>query len=493
MSQGMNLTQSQRQSQVLAPQMRQGLAMLQMTHLELKTELQNQMAQNPVIEDVTSRMESPLSEQLPEERTSGAISERELDFRPDGESAQVTLSADDGDRDYYLQNLENYAPTADNGLHDPDSQTRRQLIFDRQVKDETLQEHLQKQISLSDIPPALHPLAEQLVEQIDDDGYFKGSFADVQMVTGSTERDIHDTLAQISSFDPMGCGGSTLRECLLFQMEKLNDSPWEDEVRIVIDKHLEDVAAHRDGVVCRAIGIRADELPKVLAELRTLDPKPGRGFAPRTDASIYVRPEVFVHRGKDGKWVVKVEDRDLPEIHISKKYLKMLEDPNCSAEAKSYIRERIRAAEVLIQSIDERQSTIFNIAQAIVDAQSAVFDSKSIAELKPLTMEQVAQKTGVHNATVSRTVRGKYMATPLGLLELRSFFVSGIQTEGGGEMSNLAVKDQIRKLIDAEDKSAPLSDDALSKSLEKLGIKCARRTVAKYRESIGLPSASARK
>lgn len=492
MAQGMSLAQTQRQSQVLSPQMRQGLAMLQMSHLELKAELQRQMAQNPVIEDVTSRMEKPLSEQLPEERASGAVSERELDFTPDGAAAETTLAADDGDRDYYLQNLENYAPTEDSGLRDPEAQTRRQLAFDRQVKGETLQEHLQRQIPLSEIPSELHPLAELLVEQIDDDGYFKGSFADARMITGATEEEVAGTLARIASFDPVGCGGRDLRECLLFQMEKLEDSPWEEEVRLVIDKHLEAVAAHRGEAVCRALGIESADLPKVLAELRTLDPKPGRGFSPGADASIYVRPEVFLSKDKDGRWAVKVEDRDLPEIHISRKYLRMLEDPKCPADAKAYIRERIRAAEALVQSIDERQDTIRAIAQAIADAQGAVFDAKSMSALAPLTMEQVARKTGVHNATVSRTVRGKYMATPLGLVELRSFFTSGVQTAGGGEVSNVAVKEHIRRIIAAEDKSAPLSDDAISKALEKLGVKCARRTVAKYRESIGIPGARER-
>ncbi len=489
----MNLTQSQRQSQILAPQMRQGLDMLLMNHLELKAELQQQMATNPVIEDVTNPMERQLSAQLPEEHVSSEISEKELDFTPTGEAAQKTLSSDDGDRDYYLQNMENFTPTSDNGIHDPDAQSRRQVMFDRQVRTETLQEHLQKQIPLSDIPKDIQPLAELLVEQINDQGYFEGSIADIQMVTKSSESLILKTLSKIAAFDPMGCGGRNLRECLLFQMEKLDDSPWENEVRLVIENHLDDVAAHREAVICHAMGIESSDYPKVLAELRKLDPLPGRGFTPQEDHSIFVRPEIFVQKNKAGKWIVKIEDRDLPEIRISKHYMRMLEDPKCPAETKSYIRERIRAAETLIQCLEERQNTIYNIAQAIVDAQFQVFEKKSMTFLKPLTMDQIAAKTGVHNATVSRTVRNKYMSTPLGLVELRKFFTSGVRTEDGGDVSNLAVKDEIRKMIDAENKSAPLSDDVISKALAKAGIKCARRTVAKYREAIGLPSASERR
>lgn len=493
MSQNMNLMQSQRQTQILAPQMRQSLDMLLMTHLELRAELQRQLATNPLIEDVATPMERVLSSELPEEHVSGAISERELDFTPTGQAAQETLACDDADRDYYLQNIENYTVTPESGFHDPDAQSRRQLMFDRQVKGETLQEHLRKQIPLSDIPEQSWSLAEFLTEHINDEGYFKGSIADIQMVSGATESQILTILSKISDFDPVGCGGRNLKECLLFQMEKLDDSPWEDEVRAIIENHLEDVAAHHETIVCESLGIDRADYPKVIAELRKLDPMPGRGFQPQEDASIYVRPEVFVRKNKDGKWVVRVEDRDLPKIHLSNKYIKMLEDPNCTPETKSYIRERLRAAETLLQSIAERQSTIYNIAQAIVDAQSRVFEEKSLSALKPLTMDQIAQKIGVHNATVSRAVRNKYMETPLGLIELRKFFVSGLQTQSGNTVSNMAVKEQIRKIVESEDKAAPLSDDAISKALDAVGIKCARRTVSKYREMIGIGNAIERR
>lgn len=493
MPQNMNLAQSQRQTQILAPQMRQGLDMLLMTNLELKAELQHQLATNPLIEDVTTPMERILSSELPEEHVSGAISERELDFTPTGQAAQETLACDDADRDYYLQDIENYTVTPENGLRDPDAQSRRQSIFDRQVKGETLQEHLRKQIPLSNIPEESWPLAEFLTEYITDEGYFKGSIADIRMVSRATEPQILGILSKIATFDPIGCGGRNLRECLLFQMEKLDDSPWEDEVRAIIESHLENVAAHRETLICESLGIDKADYPKVIAELRKLDPMPGRGFQPQEDLSIYVRPEVFVWKNKKGKWVVRVEDRDLPEIRFSKKYIKMLEDPNCTPETKSYIRERIRAAETLLQCIAERQNTIRNIAQAIVDAQPQVFEEKSLAALKPLTMDQIAQKVGVHNATVSRTVRNKYMSTPLGLIELRKFFVSGLQTQNGKTISNIAVKDQIRKLVEEEDKTSPLSDDAISKALDAAGIKCARRTVAKYREMIGIGSAAERR
>lgn len=493
MFQGMQQTSSMRQSQVLAPQMRQGLDILQMTALDLRAELQRQMELNPVIEDVTSRMEKPLSSELPEEHVSGAISERELDFSPTGEAAQQTLSCDDADRDYFLANMENFQPTPDSGAVDADAQTRRQQFFDRQVKSDTLQEHLQKQLALSDVPAENRPLAEMLIASIDDDGYFRGSLPDIQMIAQARQEQILETLQHISKLDPLGCGGRNLRECLLFQMEKLDDSPWEDEVRKLIDRHLEDAALHREALICQDLGIASADYAKVLSELKKLDPHPGRGYSPNPEPSIYVRPEVFVKKNASGHWTAFVTDRDLPELHISKKYEKMLEDPNCSAETKSYIRERIRAARILIDSIDKRQTTIQRIAQAIVDAQQDVFNDRTLASLHPLTMEQIAQETSLHNATISRTVREKYMSTPLGLVEMRRFFVAGLKKDDGNVISNTAIKDRIRKLIDSEDKTQPLSDDRIVKLLDADGIKCARRTVTKYRESMHIPGTTARR
>ena len=481
------------QTQVLAPQMRQALRMLELSALDLRAELQQQMWENPVIEDVKSSMERNISSELPEEHVSDEISSKELDFTPTGEAAERTLSADDAERDYYLQNLENFTVTSDNGAYDPDVQSRRQAMFDKQIKTETLQEHLQNQIRLSDIPDDDLTLAEILIEYIDDDGYFRGSIPDIIMVSGVKQEKIIKTLARISKLDPIGCGGRDLRECLLFQMDKLEDSPWEDEVRTLIDCHLNDIASHREALICSKLGISPSDYQKALSELRRLDPKPGNGFAKRVDDSIYVRPEIFLSKTDSGEWKVKVTDRDIPEIHISKKYISMLEDPNCSVEAKRFIREKIRAAEQLIESIEERQDTIRKIAQAIVDRQTDVFENKSLASLKPLTMEQIAQKTDVHNATVSRTVRGKYMSTPLGVIELRKFFTAGLTTNSGESVSNMAVKDRIRQLIEAEDKRNPLSDDIISRQLDSFGIKCARRTVAKYREAIGIPGATSRR
>ena len=357
------------------------------------------------------------------------------------------------------------------------------------------------QVPTSDISPKDRELATALIAGIDDDGYFKGSIPDIRMVTGASEKHVLRVLSEIQRFDPLGCGARDLRECLLAQMEKLDDSPWEDEVRALVERHLPDIAARQESAICQSLGLTPGEYRKALAELRTLDPKPGRALRPANIAKAvdvdrltdYVRPEVFVvPHGRDG-WMAKVTSRDLPDIHISKRYLEMLEDPSCTPEVRSYIRERIRAAEALRDAVANRQDTIRKIAQAIIDFQPGVFGQRTMKALRPLTMQQVADQVGVHGTTVSRTVRNKYMATPFGLVEMRKFFAGGLATESGESVSNTSVQQMIKDLIAGEDGANPFSDDRIASILKGKGITIARRTVAKYRGMLGIPGATERR
>lgn len=498
-------TQSMKLQQTLAPQMRQGLKMLQMTSLELRAELQHEMETNPAIDDVASRAERQMSVELPDSHSYAEVTEKPLDFGSSGEMGAVmgAGSADDGYRDYFLGNLQSASG-------DEEGQSRRDHLFDSMVKRETLQQHLIGQIALSDIPAEDRELAAALVGNIDDDGYFRGSVPDIMMgFKGADERRIERTLAAIREFDPPGCGARDLRECWLAQMEKLDDSPWEDEIRALLEKHFDDLAARRVPAICKALRIEEADYPRLLKELALLDPMPGRtfaaregggkfaagrgGFVQRVAPGEYVRPEVFVARGEDGTLQVRVDGRDIPEIRISQRYLKMLEDPAVSAEAKSYIRERVRAAETLRDNVRRRQQTIRDIAQAIVDAQPEVFARGGLHALKPLTMQQIGEQVGVAGTTVSRTVRDKYMATPFGVVEMRRFFTSGgAKTDDGGAVSDAAVKARIKEIIASEDAARPLSDDAITQRLNADGVEISRRTVAKYRAAMKIPGKAER-
>ena len=485
---GYNLTQRLAQSQTLAPQMRQSLKMLQLTALDLAAELRQQMRENPVIEDVRDPRESQLSVAAPEEHAgkSAADGDMELDFTPDGAAAENILGAEDGHLDYFLGNMESASG-------DEEAASRRQRLFDSQCSAETLQEHLLAQVPFADLDEQGRMLAEILISNIADSGMFNGSYPDIQMATGVTEQRLDAVRRRILKFDPAGCGWRDPRECLLAQMDKLDDSPWEGEVRKLIAHHLPDVAAHREALLCEKLKLTPDELAQALAALRLLDPYPGhdKRFVPATDRPEYVHAEIHAVK-KDDRWTAMVETRDLPDIRISPRYLKMLDDPNTSEEARAYVRERVRAAEALIEAVERRQDTIRNIAQEIIDAQPDFFE-KGFSALRPLTMQTVADKVGVHGTTVSRTVHDKYMTTPFGTVELRRFFTSGLATEAGGQMSNVAVQDRLKALVDAEDKAHPLSDDRLAALLKAEGIEIARRTVAKYRKALKIPGTSERK
>ena len=335
------------------------------------------------------------------------------------------------------------------------------------------------------------PVAEMVISELDDNGLFAGSIPDLVMVTGESEEKILSVISRITQLDPPGCGARSAKECLLAQMDKLDGSPFRDDVRELIENHLEDVANGRVAAIERAMGVSRERYADILRELRTLDPFPGRAFAHRGKSVAYVNPEVHAVLTKDGWWA-DVDDRSIPRIHISPKYERMLSDPDTDRRTKSYIRERLAAAHAIIEAVDRRQETIRSIAQAIIDAQPGFFE-RGLKGLKPLTMQQIADKVGVHHTTVSRTVRDKYMSTPKGVVELKKFFTTGVTTDSGEQVSTDAVKARLRAIIEAEDKSSPHSDEKLSELLRKEGFPVARRTVAKYRGAIGIPGASERR
>lgn len=459
----LSLQQGQHISQQLAPALRQSIKVLAMNLQELRQEIVREISLNPIIEDVDHPLETPMD---------AAVSRSEAQ----DELASYSMPDDEA------------VPSVN---PDEDAAERRQRFFDNQVETETLQDHLERQIPISSIQPTDYPLAETLIGNLNDDGYFTGSLPDIVMVSGESEEHVLKVLAAIRRFDPPGCGARNLRECLLAQMEKLDDSPWEDEVRLLVENHLEDIAAGNEAKILRSLGVTHDEYVQVLHLLQTLDPKPGRAFEGAGDPNRIVKPEVHAVRDGD-RWVAVVDDRSLPDIHISPKYIKMLEDPSVGKDVKDYLRDRLAAAHMLIDAVEHREETVRNIAQEIFDRQPGFF-TDGLKGLKPLTMLEIADKVGVHPTTVSRTVRDKYASTPKGTIELRRFFSQGIETTDGEVVTKDAVHDALKELVGSEDRSRPFSDETLAAKLKEKGYPVARRTVAKYRGMLGIPSASERR
>ena len=466
------LSQSVVQTTVLAPQLRQGLKFLAMNLPELRSELIAEMARNPVIEDVEPTLEkTPLSQA---EAESAAAAEPAGDYPDDDNALDAAYLAGANRPDDYVIGGRYDGRRA----FDADALERRQKLFDNLVGEETLTDHLMKQLETSDIAAEDRDLAELLIGELDDDGRFAGDLDEILSVTGATESAALGVLAKIRAFDPPGCGARTLAECLAAQLDRIRDASLRARVAALLDR-LGDVAKGR-----------VDDAEAVAA-IRALDPRPGRAYGRRARDVEYVNPEVSVVKCTDG-YIARVDARSLPEIRISSKYLAMLADPNATDETKAYIRERIAAAKAVVAAVAKRRETVEAIAQEIVDRQPGFFE-EGLRGLRPMTMQEVADAVGVHGTTVSRTVNGKYMATPRGTIELRRFFVQGVVTDSGEAVSRDGVVARLKELVEGEDAAHPLSDAKLADLLKAKGFVVARRTIAKYRALAGIPGTSDRR
>lgn len=464
-SQGLQQTQSQRLS--MGPQMQQSLQILQAPTLELRQIIQQEVEINPVLELETP--EVSLDDAIPQDP----------DSREDREELEKLSAMDEEWRDYWSQ-------SRGSQLHrSADDQERWQFLMDSIVSAETLQEHLLAQLRTSGAAadPKLCGWVELLIGSLDDRGFLSSPVEELSLQHGVALDLLLRAKELLTRFDPLGVGADDLRECLLIQLERLGKR--QSLAHRLVDQHLDDLAHRRYPVLSRKLGVPIEQVCRAADFVATLDPRPASRF--HAGSNHYVSPDVIVERQGTG-WVAVMSQDDLPQLRLSNAYKDMIGQQGSSAEVKNYIREKLRSGKFLIRSIHQRQQTISKIATQILSHQQE-FLEKGVGFLRPLNMAQVAQEVGVHETTVSRAISGKYMATPHGVYELRFFFSNGVRTESGEDLSNNSVKSAIAALVADEPKTKPLSDDKLAVLLDKQGIKVARRTVAKYREALGiLPS-----
>ncbi len=487
--QTLSLSQQQRQMMVLAPQLRQSLEMLQLPIMELRAMIQQEMESNPIIEDVVAPQEVSLDSEGGGERADASAPDGE-EAAPRAEDAPLDFDRDitvlselDREwRDYFLQDLQNNPYTGQD-------EERRQFMFDSLPQPVSLQGHLMEQLGLADLSQEDRLLAETLIGSIDDDGYLTADLDELAAQTTCCAARFERVLRTIQEFHPTGIGARNLRECLLLQIGRLGESRLIRLAARIIGEHLKALGAHKIQQIAAACKVTPAEVEEAGALIRSLNPRPGRIFA--ADGAGYISPEITV-RKSEGRWIVSLDDDQLPHIRISAHYRRLLEEPGTTAEVKSYIRERIRSGAFLIKSIHQRQKTIHRIASEIVAAQQD-FLEHGIAQLRPMTMAAVAGRVGVHETTVSRTVANKYMRTPVGVFELKFFFTPGLKTAGGATVSNKTVQDKIEAMIKQELPRNPLSDQAIQERLRADGIEIARRTVAKYRMILRIPPSHLRK
>lgn len=448
--------------------MQQSLQILQAPTLELRQIIQQEIEINPVLE-----LEAPevsLEDAVPDDP----------DDRDSGERDELDMLSqmDEEWREYWAQSR------MQNSNRSAEDQERWQFLMDSIVAPTTLQEHLVSQLRTAEIDDAnLVENVEFLIGSLDDRGFLNSSVEDMSLQHGIPIDDLHAAKAVLMSFDPVGVGSDDLRECLLIQLERLGKK--HSLAHRLVDQHLEDLANKRYPILARKLGVPLEQVSRAADFISTLDPRPASRFNPSSNS--YVSPDIIVEK-QGGEWVPVMNNDDLPHLRLSNAYKDLLSQASSSGEVRNYIRDKIRSGKFLIRSIHQRQQTIHKIATQILAHQKEFLD-KGTSFLRPLNMAQVAEEVGVHETTVSRAISGKYMATPHGVYELKFFFSHGVKTDSGEDLSNTSVKNAIADLIKTESKAKPLSDDKLAKLLDKQGIKVARRTVAKYREALGiLPS-----
>lgn len=484
-------------SQVLAPQLQQSLALLQAPTLELRALVEQEMEQNPVLEEMTEMDTDAKESRLKDEEGNTASDPCEP---PDDVKVDPTREDDRNEpvddfqaefeklvqldqewRDHFSQSN---APNRNSS----EDEEKREFVMNSIVATTSLQEHLLDQLRMAEAPKDLTQIAQLVIGNIDDRGYLQISPEDLAFSTGIGVEQILKAVKLVQSFEPAGVGARDLRECLMFQLER-DGKEKSHEYQIIAD-HMEALGKRRIPEIARGLGISNEDAQDAVNRVALLEPHPGRSFLP--DNQQYIVPEVFVHRiGED--YVVSTNNDQVPHLRISNSYKDLMAQPESGPEVREYIREKIRAGKFLIKSLHQRQQTILNIANEIVKRQREFLD-KGIAHLKPMTMVQVAEAVGVHETTVSRAVSGKYMETPEGVFEMKYFFTSGIMTADGVGMSNTSVKDMIADLVKTEPGNAPFSDDQIVKMLKEKNIVIARRTVAKYRAELNiLPSNLRRK
>jgi RNA polymerase sigma-54 factor len=494
-----SIVQKQTQQLTMTPKLQQAIKILQMHRLELAQYVTQQMVENPVLEEIDSyeEIEETGEENSAEDEISNLENETaeadvdldtgllDTDASTEGDSPELDITDDDfGDmnwQEYFMDD----APVAKNEWEAPLDDDMRDNTGSLE---ESLEEHLLWQLRMSAIPEDDYAIGEAIIGNIDEDGYLT---ADIEEIAETLECDVAEVERVhqvILTFEPTGVGARNLKECLLIQLLQLG---LENTVAYdIVEKDLlEDLEANRFPQIARKLGVEL-ELVRVAADaISSLEPKPGRQFG--LEKPEYVVPDVTVEE-IDGEYKVFMNDEG-PSLRLSPYYRSLVRSRgSLTDETREYIRSKLKSASWLLESIQRRRSTILMVTESIFEVQRD-FLEMGRGHLKPLTLREIADMVGVHEATVSRVTRNRYVQTPRGVFELKYFFNSGISTEGGGVVSSANVKGMIQNMVDNEDPQNPLSDKEIESMLRERRIKIARRTIAKYRAELGILPSSKRK
>jgi RNA polymerase sigma-54 factor len=464
------------QQLIMTPQLQQAIKLLQLSRLELVDAIQQEIEENPLLEEISIGEEN------------------EGDFQPEVDeiaqtehSVEVTGEGDGKEEFDWDGYLEDYGPV---GVTYHSEDTEGPTWENVLSKKPSLIDHLTWQIRLSHLSEIEREIGEQILGNLDASGYLMASVEEIAEIEKVETAVVERVLAKIQEFDPPGIAARDLKECLMIQAKILGyDNPL---IAQILTHHIKDLETKNYNLIARKLKVSLSQVLEVIEIISHMDPKPG--FIYSDDKDQYIIPDVFVFKLGDDYKIILNED-GLPRLRISNFYKEVLGNVN-GAEKKSgckeYIKDRIQAATWLIKSIQQRQRTIFKVAESIVKFQREFFD-QGIQYLKPMVLRDVAEDVGMHESTISRVTTSKYMHTPRGIFELKYFFNSSINMTSGDSIASKSVQEEIRRIVHEEDKRQPLSDIEIVDRLKVSGIAIARRTVAKYREMMGILPSSKRK
>jgi len=476
---------------VMTPSLQQAIKLLQLSRLELEETLAQEILENPVLdveeppEEATAEIEEAVTEEAP------ATAASEEDPLPSAEETYQDIDVEAFFADYL-----------GDGRSEGPSMAAPSLEQDNRLENVVstaggLSEHLQWQLHLLDLRPLIIEISEFIIGNLDEDGFLRANAEEIIRGTGCDNDGVVEALAVVRSLDPPGIAAESLQECLTAQIEHLmmdaaenGDEELLHKAHLVITEHWEELLHQKWDALAEALGCNeVAEIKPILDVIQGLELKPGRIF--RQDNNQYIEPDVYVRKLEE-EYTITLNDDGLPRLRINSRYQRMLEGKNLDPKANEFLRDKMRSAMWLMKSIDQRQRTIYKVANSIVSFQKDFLDH-GIEHLRPMVLRQVAEDIGMHESTISRVVSNKYMYTPRGLFPMKYFFHSGVDSARGENVSSMVVKERIRKVVEAEDPSRPLSDSKIMRMLQKEGIRLARRTVAKYREEMMIPSSDKRK
>lgn len=448
---GFGLIQQQQLKLVMTPELRQSITILQYSATELIDFLREQANENPLLE-----LEEPEIIKL-EERSTSKVNKNGWEESESGSYMDYTISKED-----YVNPIDYY--------------------IDHQM---TLQKYILEQTQFLHLSGSEEKLLHFLIGNLDDNGYLKATYEMLPPNLSVSIEEWEQGIASLQQLEPYGVGARSLEECLLIQ---LRHTEWQDALcEQVIRFYLADLAAKRYQKMASKLKITVEEIQQIADFIKGLQPKPGILF--HTHESKYIVPDVYVERGDGGKFIIQVNDRIIPRIHLNKQYKDLMKEQK---EAKEFLEERLIQLNWLVKGLDQRKKTILRVTEAIIDAQKSFFEEGD-SSLRPLTLKEVAQKVQVHESTVSRATNQKYVQTPRGVFELKYFFANRLTSSNGEDTSSNYVKQLVKKIVDGENKAKPYSDQKIVHLLKESEVEIARRTVAKYRDELGILSSTQRK